>query len=153
MGTPNKDRQRKWKEKQTAEGKKAVTVMLSERAKDLIDRECKKTDETIADVIERAIANLFGVVTSNKEWYKLPPSKLTGKQKEIIRKVNRRRYGLFMNPSEIAGIYNKRSVPTLTGAAQWDEAEVQLILDYLKKDNLGVQLRLGNGKWEGFEIP
>jgi hypothetical protein len=28
-----------------------------------------------------------------------------------------------------------------------------LILDYLEKDNLGVQLRLGNGKWEGFEIP
>lgn len=147
MGTSGKDRQKKWKEKQTAEGKKAVTVMLSERAKGLIDPERRKTRETIASVIERAVENLFGVVTSDKDWHKLPPASLNGKQREIIKEVNRRRYGLHLDPSQIALIQNKASVPTLTGASQWDEAEVQTILDYLDKNNLSVKLRF-LGKWD-----
>ena len=152
MITPTKDRQKKWKQRQAVEGKKAVTVMLSERAKGLIDRERSKTGETITSVIERAVGNLFGVVTSNKEWFKLPPESLTRKQKEIIKEVNRQYRGLFFNKSQIASHQNGASVPTLTGAAQWDEAEVQTILDYLEKDNLGTVLQL-TGEWNTLKLP
>jgi len=41
--TQDKDRQKKWKEKQKARGKKSVTVMLEEYVKDLIDQEKKRT--------------------------------------------------------------------------------------------------------------
>lgn len=146
MGTSGKVRQKKWKEKQASKGKKMVSVMLSERAKELIDRESKKTGETIASVIERAVENLFDI-ESEKQWCELPPAWLSNTQKEIIRKVNRRHYGLHLNPSDIARLYNERSVPTLTGVSQWDEAEVQRILDYIAEHDLRVKLQFQK-KWE-----
>lgn len=60
MKTPNKQRQRKWKKKQVSNGLRAVTVMLPILIKDLIDHERKKTGDTIAKVIERAVINLLG---------------------------------------------------------------------------------------------
>ena len=60
MKTPNRERQRKWKKKQLSNGLRAVTIMLPTRIKDLIDKECKKTGDTIAKVIERAAINLLG---------------------------------------------------------------------------------------------
>jgi len=60
MKTPNRERQRKWKQKQLSNGLKAVTIMLPTLIKDLIDKECKETGDTIAKVIERAAINLLG---------------------------------------------------------------------------------------------
>jgi hypothetical protein len=56
MKTPNRERQRKWKKKQLSNGLKAVTILLPTRIKDLIDKECKKTGDTIAKVIEKGVA-------------------------------------------------------------------------------------------------
>ena len=58
MKTPNRERQRKWKKKQLSNGLRAVTIMLPTLIKDLIDKECKETGDTIAKVIERAVSNL-----------------------------------------------------------------------------------------------
>jgi hypothetical protein len=60
MRIPARERQRKWKKKQVSKGLRAVTVMLPILVKDLIDKERKKTGETIAKVIERAVINLLG---------------------------------------------------------------------------------------------
>jgi len=60
MKTPNRERQRKWKQKQLSNGLRAVTIMLPTLIKDLIDKECKETGDTIAKVIERAAINLLG---------------------------------------------------------------------------------------------
>jgi hypothetical protein len=60
MKTPNRERQRKWKQKQLSNGLRAVTILLPTRIKDLIDKECKKTGDTIAKVIEKAVINLLG---------------------------------------------------------------------------------------------
>ena len=60
MKTPNRERQRKWKQKQLSNGLRAVTIMLPTLTKDLIDKECKETGDTIAKVIERAAINLLG---------------------------------------------------------------------------------------------
>jgi hypothetical protein len=60
MKTPNRVRQRKWKKKQLSNGMRAVTIMLPTLIKDLIDKECKETGDTIAQIIERAVINLLG---------------------------------------------------------------------------------------------
>jgi hypothetical protein len=59
MKTPNRERQRKWKKKQLSNGLRAVTIMLPTLIKDLIDKECKETGDTIAQVIERSVINLL----------------------------------------------------------------------------------------------
>ena len=59
MKTPNRERQRKWKKKQLSNGLRAVTIMLPTLIKDLIDKECKETGDTIAIVIEKAVINLL----------------------------------------------------------------------------------------------
>ncbi|UCF81887.1 MAG: hypothetical protein JSV50_11755 [Desulfobacteraceae bacterium] len=59
MKTPNRERQKRWKEKQVSEGKKSLSVMVAAETKALIDKERKRTGETIASIIERAITNLF----------------------------------------------------------------------------------------------
>jgi hypothetical protein len=60
MRTSNSERQRNWKKKQVSNGLRAVTVMLPILIKDLIDKECKETGDTIAKVIERAVISLLG---------------------------------------------------------------------------------------------
>jgi hypothetical protein len=142
METPKKDRQQKLKKRQAADGKKAVTVRISAKTKKLIDQERKMTGETIADVIDRAVDKLFGIVTSDRGWARVPPTSLTCKQKAIIKEVSRKHSGLHFDPFVIAGMQNKGRVPTLTGAEQWDESEVQLILDYLEEHDLGMKLHL-----------
>ncbi len=59
MKTPNKERQRKWKQKQVSNGMRTVTVMLPAEIKDLIDRKRKETGTTIAHIIETAVVNLL----------------------------------------------------------------------------------------------
>ena len=59
MTIQNRERQRKWKQKQVLNGLRAVTVMLPKDIKDLIDRERQQTGDTIAGVIERAVINLL----------------------------------------------------------------------------------------------
>ena len=59
MKTSNRKRQRKWKQKQVANGMRAVTVMLPVEIKDLIDQKRKETGNTIAQIIETAVVNLL----------------------------------------------------------------------------------------------
>jgi hypothetical protein len=59
MKPSNRERQRKWKQKQASNGMRAITVMLSVEIKDLIDRKRKETGATIAQIIETAVINLL----------------------------------------------------------------------------------------------
>ena len=59
MKTSNRDRQRKWKQKQASNGMRTVTVMLPVEIKDLIDRQRKATGATLAQIIETAVVNLL----------------------------------------------------------------------------------------------
>ncbi len=59
MKTTNRERQRKWKQKQASNGMRAVTVMLPAEIKDLIDQKRKETGTTIAQIIETAVVNLL----------------------------------------------------------------------------------------------
>ena len=59
MNTSNRDRQRKWKQKQVSNGMRAVTVMLPVGIKALIDNKRKQTGATIAHIIETAVVNLL----------------------------------------------------------------------------------------------
>ena len=59
MKTSNRERQRKWKQKQASNGMRTVTVMLPVEIKDLIDQKRKETGSTIAQIIETAVVNLL----------------------------------------------------------------------------------------------
>ena len=56
-GTDN-DRQQRFRERQLAEGKKAVTAYISPKAQAILDAEKDRTGESNSDIIEKAILNL-----------------------------------------------------------------------------------------------
>ena len=57
MTKSNTERQRKWRQKKTAGGMRAVTVMLPAEIKGLIDRKRTESGATIAQIIEAAVLN------------------------------------------------------------------------------------------------
>ena len=59
MNTSNRERQRKWKQKQVSNGMRTVTVMLPVEIKDLIDQRRKATGTTLAQIINTAVVNLL----------------------------------------------------------------------------------------------
>ncbi len=67
MKATNRERQKKWRQKQVSNGLRTVTVMLSVEIKDLIDRRRKETGMTIAHIIETAVVNLLGTVKEAPE--------------------------------------------------------------------------------------
>lgn len=86
MKTSNRERQRKWKQKQVSNGRRTVTVMLPVEIKDLIDRKRKETGATVAHIIETAVVHLlaapedasqsFMKTVSNREVEELPTGEL-----------------------------------------------------------------------------
>lgn len=54
MGT-EKERLKRWREKNRAEGKKSYTIMLSRDAQHILKREKERADATYSTVIERAL--------------------------------------------------------------------------------------------------
>lgn len=59
MGT-EKERLRRWREKNRAKGKKSYTVMLSREAQYVLKREKERSDTTYSSIIERALLRLKG---------------------------------------------------------------------------------------------
>ena len=109
MKTPNRERQRKWKKKQLSNGLRAVTIMLPTLIKDLIDKECKETGDTIAQVIERAVINLLGspataanrsiLTASNAVLRDLPPEDMQQIAGDLKSNVYRFEKPVGMKPS------------------------------------------------------
>ena len=48
-------RQRLWREKQKSEGKKVLTVTLSEEAKIILERQKERTGHTLSSIVDRAL--------------------------------------------------------------------------------------------------
>jgi hypothetical protein len=63
MATSGKERQRKYIEKQRLEGKRPVTVLLSQVTKEVLERERKMTGESLSSIVERAVMNIKAPVT------------------------------------------------------------------------------------------
>jgi len=109
MKTPNRERQRKWKKKQLSNGLRAVTIMLPTLIKDLIDKECKETGDTIAQIIERAVINLLGspataanrsiLTASNAVLRDLPPEDMQQIAGDLKSNVYRFEKPVGMKPS------------------------------------------------------
>jgi predicted kinase len=56
----DRERQKRWRQRQNNQGKKQISVMISLKAQLILNREKKKNRETNSEVIERAILNLTG---------------------------------------------------------------------------------------------
>ena len=54
----DRDRQKRWRERQRKIGKKQISAMLSLKAQIILIREKRRTNTTTSDVIERAILRL-----------------------------------------------------------------------------------------------
>jgi hypothetical protein len=67
MGT-EKERLRRWREKNRANGKKSYTIMLSREAQYVLKREKERSDTTYSSIIERALLRLRNIsITAVKE--------------------------------------------------------------------------------------
>jgi hypothetical protein len=67
MGT-EKERLRRWREKNRAKGKKSYTIMLSKEAQFVLKREKERSDATYSSIIERALMRLKNIsITAVKE--------------------------------------------------------------------------------------
>jgi len=142
MATISRERQRKWKVNQTSAGKRAVTVMLAADIKDLIDQERKRTGETIAGVIERAVVNLFKPAPADSTNDK--PSVTSNNLEDLImahpdRKILLRAVGLYNNSgakvSTITSILNTQNYKTFSGKDKWTEEDVNEIVDFIVNKN------------------
>ena len=69
------DRIKIWREKQKAEGKSSITVLLSLEARTILTEEKEKTGESYSVIVERALR------AQNKKSYRLPTKNNPGKTK------------------------------------------------------------------------
>jgi hypothetical protein len=142
MVTTSRERQRKWKVNQTSAGKRAVIVMLAPDIKDLIDKERKKTGETITSVIEKAIVNFFKPAPADSTNDK--PSVTSNNIQDLImahpdRKNILRAVGMFNNSgtkaSTIASLLSDQNYKTFYGNNEWTEEDVKEIVDFIQNKN------------------
>jgi hypothetical protein len=54
----DRQRQKRWREKQISQGKKQISAMISLKAQLILNREKKRSGESNSQVIERAILKL-----------------------------------------------------------------------------------------------
>lgn len=54
----DRERQKRWRQRQNTQGKKQISVMISLKAQLMLNREKKRAGETNSEVIERAILKL-----------------------------------------------------------------------------------------------
>ena len=142
MVTTSRERHRKWKVNQTSAGKRAVTVMLAADIKDLIDQERKRTGETIAGVIERAVVNLFKPAPADSTIDN--PSVTSNNLEDLIMAHPERKriltaVGLFNNSkaktNTIAFMLNRQNYKTFSGKDKWTEEDVNEIVDFIVNKN------------------
>ena len=81
MGT-EKERLKRWRERNKREGRKSVTIMLSAEAHAILNKEKQAGGETYAAIVEKALLNLAGqavqpepetVASNASDTSKLPP--------------------------------------------------------------------------------
>jgi hypothetical protein len=108
VGTEKKDRHKKWKEKQVAEGKKPITIMVSSHVKELIDREKKRTGSTIASIIERAVINHVAPSAAGSTSHKAAVQDVEPQQlpTEDVLKIVDDLKGIVLRIEKISGIEN-----------------------------------------------
>lgn len=143
MTPENKGRHKKSKTKQVVKDKKSVSVMLEAGTKDLIDKERKRTGETIASVIERAISALLSPATAEQTHDDKP---VTSNEKlDFIEKHpnGSRIYevvGMYhnsgANAKKIAMALNYGKFQTFSGNKEWTEEDVKEILGVVENDPL-----------------
>jgi len=136
MGTPTRERQKKWKEKQTSVGRKSVNVMVSAEVKEMIDRERAFTGDTIAGIIERSVRAHLRSEPSNRRRIGIDPDNLTEAQQNALRSVKRKDSNPDYKNSWIPNSLNRMNYETLSGVEKWDDEEVKAALDYMDEHNL-----------------
>jgi len=141
MATTIRERQRKWKVNQTSGGKRAVIVMVTPDIKDLIDKERRKTGETVAGVIEKAIVNFFKPVPADSTNDK--PSVTSNNIKDLIiahpdwKKILAaigRLNNTGAKASTIASLLSNQNYKTFHGNNKWTEEDVKEIVDLIQKN-------------------
>ena len=80
------DRIRNWRERQKAEGKTSITVLLSQEARVILTEEKEKTGESYAVIVEKALQTL------KNHGYRLPTLKHFSKREEVLARVSTRNH-------------------------------------------------------------
>ena len=141
MAQTSKERPIKLTPKPVAQGKKSVSVMLEAATKDLIDKERKRTGETIAAVLERAVSNLLNPAAGERSREDKP---VAGDPRLdlILKHPNGPRIyevvGMYKNSGatarSIAAALTIGKFKTFSGNKEWSEEDVSEILDIVEND-------------------
>jgi len=65
MGKSNQERQRQWQARQRGRGHRRYTVMLDSDSANILEKERKRTGETLTHLFNRMVRQLGGVVSGN----------------------------------------------------------------------------------------
>jgi hypothetical protein len=88
LKTTDKERHRKWKEKQVAAGKRTITVMVDDWLKDMIDDECKRVNSTIAQVLTKCVLNFIDP-SKTESTVEVPVEEMQGIANDLLGIVHR----------------------------------------------------------------
>ncbi len=143
MAPTNNQRPKKLKTKQVAKGKKSVSVMLEAGTKDLIDKERKRTGETIAAFLERAVSNMLNPVVAEPT-HEDKPITSDAKLDYILKHPNGPRIyeivGMYKNSGatakSIATALTLGKFQNFSGNREWSEEDVNEILDIVANDRI-----------------
>jgi len=89
-----RERQRRWRERRKSEGKKVLTITLSEEAKKILEEQKERTGQTLSSIIDRALINNMSIDAGKR---------LGSKKVKPLEKPDESR-GLNLNGDGMAGV-------------------------------------------------
>lgn len=138
MALSNKERQKLWKERQKSDGKKMITIMLSDEAYNLLNETKKETGELFPNIIERAILKLKLSVTSNAEIETVTPKTTIDEnpeeksREEILSLIVDFKENKSLSFEKIAYRLNEEGIKTFSGTGKWHGKTINKIYARLK---------------------
>lgn len=140
MAKTSAERQREWKERMKAAGRKPIHVMISAEALEILKSEAKRTGETQHDVVDRAILDLAKpqvesappVTTNGEKADASVISNTPADKNEVSARIVELREKEGLSFAKIAGVFNAEGLPTLSGKGKWHGRTASKIFHRLK---------------------
>lgn len=124
-----RDRQRRWREKQHRQGRRTITSMISRHAYETLQQERERTGERIADILDRAILGIVKSGVTNNVNIDAPVQTesmpaVAHDDDYVLAAIKRMRSDEGLPFNEIAHRLNDEGLPSPDGFAPWQGRQV-----------------------------
>jgi hypothetical protein len=136
MAMSEKERQKKWQERQRAKGKKRLTVMIDQNALTIIEREKKRTRESLSSIVSRALLSIGKKVSDNDEADNTRTTDVnvsdnaTGPLEHndnIMERIVSLMGVVGLSPEEVAQRFNDENVDSLMNTNPWTSEKINAL--------------------------